>query len=399
MVDYISHYGIEGRSAKFSTLTAGVAVAAVFLLLPLYVGVLAHSLCFSKGELGLLASMDLFGLAFMSITAPLWISHINWRDAVRGALIWFIVCNFLSMYVVDFWLFGIVRLLSSVSFGLVTVIVITISSYTKKPDRFIALLVVYQVTFQVLGFQIVPDIVKIYGISGFLFFLNAVLFIAFLVSAHVPISVPPSRRVRGQQGKNKFSVRPILILISYSFFFIAQVSIFSFVEQLGVESGFSIKEVGSSLSIAATVGLLGALAGAVISDRLGRFPPLIISGLCQIGAFYLLARPLSYTYFLLAVIAVQVFWNLPLGHQMGVLIKEDFCHQWIVFAPFAQAIGIAFAPALGGFMVEAKGYEGLIGLVSIAMIIYIFLISPFAYVQDYCKPRNREKETPWLEKV
>lgn len=379
-----SEYAIDfdDKKAIFSILMAGTVVAAIFLLLPLYVGVLTYTLGFSEEDLGVLVSMDLIGSALMSITAPVWIRRIQWRYAVRVALIWLMVCNLVSIYITDFWLLALIRFFSSIGFGLIGVIVVTASSYTRNPDRFIALLVVLQVSLQVVGFRIMPGIIESFGIAGFFYTLNVLLGIGLLTSVHFPAAARlqnSSGAAKAEQDKTK---KPAIILLSFIFFFIAQVGLFSFIERLGADAGFSTQDIGSALSLAVLIGLAGAVLGAAIASKWGRFLPLMFAGVCQIGSFYLLAGSITYQYFLIATALIQFFWNLPLGQQVGVLVKADSSHRWIVFVAFAQAVGVTIAPALSGFVLKLGGYNRLLLMVCVAMVIYLLLILPFAYSQD-----------------
>jgi predicted MFS family arabinose efflux permease len=165
-------------------------------------------------------------------------------------------------------------------------------------------------------------------------------------------------------------------------FFVAQASLFSFIERLAVDSGFSAQEIGNALTVAVLIGLGGAVLGATMATRFGRLLPILISGIAQLICFYLLAEPLSLMSYTLIVGAIQFFWNLPLGYQVGVLISEDPHHRFVLLVPFMQALGISIGPFLGGYAMELASYPGLLTLAAVALVIYVLLLSPMARSQD-----------------
>jgi predicted MFS family arabinose efflux permease len=369
----------------FSILGCGTVALVTFLVLPLYVGLMAQSFGFSESQLGILASMDLVGIALMSLSAPLWINRWNWRLVARGALLWMIACNIVSVVVTDLWALCLIRFMAGASGGLLAVMVISCISFTRNPDRVMALFVVCQVSIQVIGFLVLPTVLAQWGVSGFFTFLSIIAVLGLILSVYFPTAgreKPEFSDTAGNAHQQLSGLHPVWALVGMALFFIAQVSVFSFIERLGVNLGFSAQDIGSALTAAVIIGLAGAILGAVVSIRFGRLMPLLISAIVQIVCFAALAGNIQYSLFIVLAALLQFFWNLPLGYHIGVLIAEDPGHKFVVLVPFMQMLGIAIGPFLGGFALELGGFNGLMSLAAVSLLLYLMLFFPLAKSQD-----------------
>ena len=375
----------ESRKTIASILGCGVVAIVIFLVLPLYVGLMADSFGFSEKQLGILASMDLAGIALMSLSGPLWIKRFNWRRVMQFSLVWLIAWNLVSVELTGFGALCTARFLAGLGGGLIAAMVMQSISYIPNPDRIVAIYVVVQVTLQVLGFMLLPSLIMAYGIAGFFGALNFLCVIALFLSRNFPVA-GLEEPIEVYTDKVSVSVnashRPILVLTGLVLFFIAQVSLFSFIERLGVDSGFEAQDIGNALTVSVVIGLAGAVLGAVMSVRFGRFLPILISGLAQLVCFYLLTGPIDLLAYTLIVGGIQFFWNLPLGYQVGMLISEDPHHRYVLLVPFIQALGITIGPFLGGFAMEFSSYPGLVTLAAVSLVIYVVLLAPIARSQD-----------------
>ncbi|MEH6549336.1 MAG: MFS transporter [Pseudomonadales bacterium] len=368
-----------------SILFCGVIALLTFLLLPLYVGAMADKYGFSESQLGILASMDLGGIALMSLSGPFWIKRLNWRKVMRYSLVWLTIWNMVTVYTSDFGLLCLVRFLAGLGGGLMASLVIQSISYTLNPDRVAAIYIVLQVAIQSAAFLVLPGLIIDFGLLGFFGLLSIMGVLALAVTGYFPLTgldddVGDDANAEKRAGDSPIS--PLLILLGMAFFFIAQVALFSFVERMGVEAGFSSQQIGDALTIAVTVGLGGAILGAVVSVRYGRLLPILLAGIAQLACFIFMSPNIDLLTYTLLMCGFQFFWNLPLGYHVGVLIGEDKHHRFVLLIPFIQALGISIGPFLGGYALEFGGYDGLIGLACAALVFYLLLFVPKARRQD-----------------
>jgi predicted MFS family arabinose efflux permease len=375
----------DNRKVMAAVLSCGVVALVTFLVLPLYVGLLAETFAFSEGQLGVLASMDLAGIAMMSLSAPLWIRRLNWRSVLRFALLWLIAWNYASAMLTGFGALCLARFMAGLGGGLIAVMVFQSISYASNPDRTAAVFVVLQIAVQSSGFVVLPYVIASFGIEGFFGALIFLCLFALCLAPLFPVAgLRDEQHGRGDRGVSTSgeSYRPLLVLLGMILFFIAQVSIFSFVERLGMEAGFEAQHIGQALGISAFVGLFGAVAGAVISTRLGRTLPIVVAALVQLFCFALWSPDIHLLQYTLLLSGIQFFWNMPIGYQVGVLVAEDRHHRYVLLVPFVQALGISIGPFLGGFALETTGYTGLTMLASVALFTYLLLMASIAIRQD-----------------
>ncbi len=368
-----------------SVLICGLVAVISFLVLPLYVGMLADSFGFSESQLGILASMDLAGIAVMSLFGPLWIKRLKWRTVVRLALLWMMLWNYVSAFLNDFTTLCLVRFMVGLGGGLIAVMLMQSISYVRDPDRVAAIYIVLQVSAQSLGFILLPGLIADFGLMGFFGSLIAVGSIALVSTVYFPVSGLPERSGDTHNGvarSHSENIRPILVLLGMALFFVAQVSVFSFAERLGVEAGFAAQDIGDSLGVSALVGLGGAVLGAALSTRFGRFLPIVVAALAQLVAFALWSPQIDLLTFTVLLSVIQFFWNLPLGYHFGVLISEDRHHRFVLLVPFIQAVGISIGPFLGGFALELSGYRGLVYLAAGSLVLYTVLVGRIALSQE-----------------
>lgn len=381
----------EDKRTIYSVLACGVVAFMTFLLIPLYVGLLADEIGFSDGELGVLVSMDLLGIALMSLTGGLWVDRVNWRHVMRGAIVWVLLCNVIAVFLTDFLLLCTIRWMTGLAGGLIAVIVVKSISFTLDPDRNMSIFIVFQVVFQMLGFMLMPNVIVQWGILGFFGLLNIVALMVLLASAYFPsgsmvVETQKTELIHSPQ-KNK-SWKSVVVLLSLALFFIAQVSLFSFAERLGMDIGISAQAIGIALTISSLIGLAGAVLGVILSIRFGRFWPLLISGIIQLTCFYFWDTDVDFVLFTILISVIAFFWNFPLGYHIGVLISEDTNHRFVAYLPCFQVSGIAAGPILGGIAVEQGGYDSLALLAAVSIIIYLTLLLPFAHKHDEAAQLN-----------
>ena len=375
----------EDKKTIYSVLACGVVAFMTFLVMPLYIGLLADKFGFSESQLGILASMDLVGIVLMSLTGGLWVDRVNWRNLLRGALVWLLICNVLAVVVTDYVLLCVVRLLTGLAGGAIAVVVVKSISYVSDPDRITAMYVVFQIIFQVVGFAVLPEIIAQWGVAGFFGLLNAVALLVLLSGSHFPnggLAVESETADPIHTTQQTGSWKPLIVLLALALFLLAQVALFAFAERLGAEAGFSAQSIGVALMISALFGLVGAGLGAAFSIRYGRFLPLLISGVIQLVCFYFWSTSISLTFYTALLGIIAFFWNLPLGYQVGLLVAEDSGHKFIAYLPCFQVSGIALGPIVGGIALEQGGYDSLVMVASGILILYLVLLLPIARKQD-----------------
>ena len=90
--------------------------------------------------------------------------------------------------------------------------------------------------------------------------------------------------------KLAISLSGFLVLIALIFMWAANGSIWTYVERLGQSTGLSLQQVGTTLSIAAAVAILGPITAHYVHDRFGFRKPIMIGATLKIGAALVLCN-------------------------------------------------------------------------------------------------------------
>ena len=363
-------------------IAAGVLCMAfglsVFLLMPIYVGVLEHTMQLGEADLGLLASSDLIGIALVSFLAPLWINRVPWRLTVAVSYGGLIAANLASLLIDDFASLFTLRLLAGALTGALSCVVLGMFSHTRSPDKMAALIVLAQVSYQAIAFLILPGFIAEHGLSAFMLPVVALQLVALgsvIWFPRQPITASSDAAI-ADVGKGAKPWVAVLILASMAAFFTAQASLWAFIQLIGNNLGLDDTAVGYALAISTFIALAGPAWCAWAGDQFGRARPILVAGVAQIIALACL-NTASEVWFFTAVLTVfQVFWTLALGYQYGALVKADHSNRFVAVVPGSQCIGIALGPALGGIVLEAHGNTGLYLVCGSALLIYLLLILP-----------------------
>jgi predicted MFS family arabinose efflux permease len=352
---------------------------SVFLLMPIYVGVLQGTMQLSEGDLGLLASSDLIGIAVASFCAPWWINRVPWRVCAAASYSGLIACNLASLSLTDFAALFALRLLAGLLTGMMSAVIMGLFSHSGYPDRVAALMVIAQVSYQSIAFLVLPSLIASHGLPAFMLPVVAVQLIALCSVAFFP-----KRPIFDiESGTTSTAARPsaqwpsIFILGSMAAFFAGQASLWAFIELIGNGFGLSDTEVGYALAASTFIALSGPIWGAWAGDRFGRFRPILIAGIMQITVLALMEAATTVWLYAFMLSIFQMFWTLAIGYQYGALVEADHSNRFVAIVPAAQCVGIALGPILGGMALENMGNAGVYLVSACSLLLYLLLIVPF----------------------
>ena len=374
--------GTDGLVNRRTIIAALLCIAfgpSMFLLMPIYVGVLQSALQFSESELGLLASADLIGLALASLLAPLWINRAPWRLLSAICFSGLIACNVSAMFVHEFNALFMLRLLAGVQIGCVAAVIMGIFSHARFPDKVAALMVIVQVAYQSIAFLILPRYVSATGLEGFLLSVIAVQLVALASIFYFPrrpIIAEQTRSTAGAGG-GLSHLPALFILAAMAAFFVGQASLWAFIELIGNNSGLDNTEVGYALAVSTFIALVGPIWGAWAGDRFGRLKPVLLGGIAQIVVLFFMDAATSVWAYAAALSVFQLFWNLGIGYQYGALVDADHSNRFVVIVPAAQCAGIAAGPIIAGVALQGMGNTGVYLVSGAALVLYLVLIVPF----------------------
>jgi predicted MFS family arabinose efflux permease len=149
-------------------------------------------------------------------------------------------------------------------------------------------------------------------------------------------------------------------------------SVWAFVERVGVGHGFSASAIGKTLSVSLLASLCGALIVGVIRNRMGRLLSILLASGFLFTSSYALVAFHDFLVFAASVTVFAFFWTFAAPYQLSLLALADSSGRTIVISLAMIKIGYAVAPAIGGLISTSGGFESNI-LLGMACFVISFL--------------------------
>jgi NAD(P)-dependent dehydrogenase (short-subunit alcohol dehydrogenase family) len=153
-------------------------------------------------------------------------------------------------------------------------------------------------------------------------------------------------------------------------------AIWTFVERIGVEGGLESALALRSLSVSSAVAITGALAAAALAAKgVGRFLPVTIALLGQMGVAWFIGGEMSWVDLAIKASIFQVFWNMTGPFLMGAIAASDTRGKVAVLIPAAQTSGFFIGPAIAGQFMGEMGLSAanLTAIVCCGIAVAIFI--------------------------
>ena len=375
------------RSLAF-VIGLGVLSPLAFLVLPVLLGALFTEKGYSETELGLLATTELLGIALAAASGLYWVTRGSWRRAARFSLLIIAAVNLLTYgTLADTSLNTLlaIRFIAGAASGCLMAIVYSYIASHPQTERAGGIWVSVQVTVQVIGIFLLPKIIASGSLGGLFqgaagIFLVFAIFAALLIafSRSTPERAAPAQADSGEAG---VSVRnsAFLVLFSFMLFFVAQTSIWGFLEIFGTESGMRQDRTILALTIATAMSVFGPLVASFVGDKFGQRMPIIAAAAMQVLALLIVGfLPMGFAVYLAGIGLFLIGWNYALPYQFGVIADVDPSHRYIVLTSPAQALGIAIGPVYGGIFIENFGYAAMFAASGAIIFVYLACVLPFA---------------------
>jgi len=140
--------------------------------------------------------------------------------------------------------------------------------------------------------------------------------------------------------------------------------------------GLSLSTGATLVSINAATGLAASLAAGWVADRVGRKPVMVVSLAANGLAYFLMSRAGSYTQFALLMMlagAANPLYQVGADAMLADLVVPEKRTTGYAVIRMVNNAGIAFGPAIGGFVATAS-YAYAFGGAAAGMLIYSLLL-------------------------
>jgi len=387
---------INSPKAIFTAVLLSSVGASMFMVQPVFLGVIADQLGFDSKQLGLVAGLELAGLGTAAFTAVFWVRRVHWRVAAVVAISLIVALNLVAAVQTTFTAVATLRLLTGLAEGSVYAVFIAAIGDTLKTDRNFAYSIVGTVSYGIVGLILFPHIAEAWGMFGFLVGLAA------YALAVLPFVVwLPAKGVK-DTGAVKIAVTgtpaPVLMGLAVQLIWYLGVgTVWVFLERLGSDAGLARTEIGNALAIGMAIGLAGAFAAIWIGDRFGRIAPFAVAIIGQVIVLWLLSDIANWVVYVAAVSGYNTTWNLASPYLLGVITNSDTSGRLAVLILTAQTIGTTAGAILAGFLISNFGLVAVLylGAVSAVIALGVFAI----LVKKIPSAGSSTSPTPEYEKL
>lgn len=329
-------------------------------------------------QLGVVAAIELAGLAAGSLSGLYWQRRWRWHQVALPSLLLAIAGNAACVIVKDFTGVCVLRGLVGVSGGLLSALYSAVLANSRSPGRIIAVTTFIQIGVEAAFMFSTTSVFERLGSSG-LFLLMAALFIALipflpLLPPRWPTAAPAAlREAQRAQG----SRRAYPLLLSFIPFIMVQTGVYTFLGEFGrVAANLSVEATLHAIGVSVVLSSLGSVAAYFLNDRIGLRLPIGGAILLMTGMLFgMILESRSAALFLLYISLLQIGWIFLNCYLYSALIDANnlLVPAATPFSTFGSVVG---ASAMG-YVLEHGGTMGSLALTVGSMLLTALLTMPF----------------------
>ena len=328
-------------------------------------------------ELGVVAAIELAGLAAGSLSGLYWQTRWRWRRVALPSLIVAIAGNAACMVVKDYAGVCLLRALVGVSGGLLTALYSAVLANSRSPGRIIAVTTFIQIGVEAAFMFSTTSVFERLGGSG-LFILMAALFAALLpFLSWLPPAWPSASPAMQETQTTRGSRRAYPLLFSFIPFIVVQTGVYTFLGEFGrVAANLSVDVTLRAIGTSVVLSSLGSVAAYALNDRIGLRLP-IGSAILLMTAMLLgmILGSRSAALFVLYISLLQIGWIFLNCYLYSALIDANnlLVPAATPFSTFGSVVG---ASAMG-YVLDHGGMMSALALTLGSMLLTALLTLPF----------------------
>ncbi|NIB40778.1 MFS transporter [Pseudomaricurvus alkylphenolicus] len=356
----------------------GVLSVAVLFVSPVLVGAMVTQLGFTEAQAGGVISAELLGMSVATFAAIVLAARWPWQRLVATSLILMLMGNLLSSQVSHYGTLLVLRFAIGLAAGVSMSTCIAMIAGNANPDRVYGLWVSGQLIFGALGLYLLPKLLIQFGF-GFFYLLVAIFIGLFLTMVrHLPEGAQTGvdHRVAALSWRQPGQRLALLGIVAIFVFYIGQYSVWVYLERIGVAAGLPSTTIAEGLSVAALIGIAGALGAAVLHIRYGRLGPVLLALIVSLMAMGWLSQTGAAGVYVLSVSAFSFSFNFILPYLMAGVAQADSSGRLIMLTNLASGGGLAVGPLIGGNLLQSSGVLSLVTLAVVLTLISIVMAAP-----------------------
>lgn len=358
----------DNTRSRIALMAAHCAGMVDIVALPVWVGTLIARFGFDPQQAGGLATLFLLGAVTASLVFAPRFHRMRGRwivpAAYAAACVAFVACMSTDK-------FGTLALLHALG-GFATGVGLSIThgtvALTKNPHRLFGFMQVAIGFFGIAYMVAAPQVIASIGGPGLFAVFGAIMFTACVITA---IAFPTVQQQQVTPDLQTPAAAPLpkaawCAMAGISLMNVTQAMVFSFLERMGADRGFTAPDLHVLLIVVGVVNLAPGAIAALLQHKLDARNVVLAGAVAQAALAVALVSSKAFpayaavgAVFVSAVIFTHIF-------TFGVLAKLDPSGRAVSATPAMMMIGAAIGPILGGTLVKFFGY-GAIGWAAVAI--------------------------------
>lgn len=352
---------------------ASICIATLGInTLPLLLGSVIDGLEIGERQGGLVGTVELGAVALVSLLlAPLLGRWRRNRIAILGgfiAVLGYVVSAASEAYTLV--LLG--RLICGAGAGAVMAAGNAALAASDNPDGLMARVMLVVGVGAAILLGTLPLALGPWGYPGGYLVLACITLLCLPLMRNLP--PPPRRGIAATTEKIRHPLLGGLLILAIFLDAISQEGLWAFSERIGEISGLTIEEVGIVLAFTTLAGVAGSILAYVLSNRIGRGPPLAIGlGIGAVARWTLASASEPATYSI-AQLLLGLSFFLTYPFLIGAIAELDRTGRLSALAAGIVTIGSAAGPVTAGELVAWGGYPAL-GVLGVGMALATALLA------------------------
>ena len=353
------------------------------LILPNLVGSVVDEFGFSETQASTAASFNFIAGAIIALIMAFKIRSLNLKTVAIASLLIASVSDFLSGYTGEnIYLFMTMRALAGLGQGAAYTAVMSSIARTNDPDRGYGMLMTMQFGISALGLYIIPMILPLSGIQGMFMGLSVIDILGVFMAAKLisnarpnDISVQDEGDLSQVEWKVILSGAAIMVILGLCFLETAMTAQFAFTERVATQRlSMDPASVGGILAIASLMGIPGGFGCVLLGTRFGRAIPLFLGLAASIVGVVLLAYASTPTMYATSAYILGFTWAFTLPYYQAAQAALDPHGSVVAAGSFSGTMGNAAGPGLAGMAVLFGGYNAVLLMAGVMLLISVFCI-------------------------
>ncbi len=372
-----AHYVLEDRNAFLAACITSAVGSLVFNAFPLFLSATADQYGLNLEQIGWLASIYLIGFAAITLAAPIWMSHFEWRACgivsgvlMVGAVASWGVADHATMVYAAYCILG-------AGAGMVFTIGLTVLARARDPESAFGVKLMWEMGLAgLVMFLMTKWIIVTYGFSGFVVGTVAAYIACLVFVFRLPDNFLKRERGLDEEQAVIKRINPLpawVAILALFIQFAAFSALWGFMEAIGDTNGLSADTIGTILTLSIAAGFAGASLAAWLGNRYGHIWPLNAGLVFAVIAVLLLAYGNGLAIYVFAACVINGMLQYTIAYQMGLVAHNDYSGRIGVMIPFILASSAAVGPPIAGTIAEAQGftlvYWGFVAVTAVTILL------------------------------